>query len=724
MANNQLLASDNFTSGSLAAGWSLLNGATNTSAILVGTPNVAQPRNTTDTDGQVWTGLSWPNDQISECTISTLTAEAGSSIHLAVRWQQTSVSGYEIAINDGGVTLIRVDNGVTTTLGTVNGLTYTSGDVWALSAAGSCLTVFQNGNRLLTVGDATYTGGFPGFYSSSSVNVAHAQVSSWRGYSSVQQDGIWQKQGIVLAPTTSDLASSGIGIYEGCCIFDSNPQILTQFSSVYKLWFSVGPKTGSSVFYAESPDLKNWTRHSGAVIASVVTPGVIKNGSTYFLYCQSASLPGSGATQLYTSTDGINWTQFSASIFATGAYPLKPIAIVNGTWYALWGTLGTKGLSTVSLATAPDGKTWTASGSNPVISAQSTYPFPCVAQVGNTFYVWMQKGPSAPQNSAAADAFDPTECIRFSTTDFVHWSSPVISLHHSQMHEAVNVPVNNTQAVGGTAPIAIFNINNQANMLYFVSQGDNIGPAIAQVSLAIAPAPISSIVQFNEDAVQQSATDTFTEGTGTLPSVNPNWSNFSAVFTGTLKVVAGNLCEPNTTGLANCGCAYTGKTFSSSQYSEITVATAAVQHVITPLVLSNITNGNCYHAALSVLAGTQAFVAAITKIVGGSGFTLGPAVGITVNIGDVLRLAAVQTTVGPVISLYQNGSLITQVADTTSTALTSGSPGIYMQEASAGQTQISKWAGGSANQFPNFPSTLIDGMLNVIRQPLETLTQL
>jgi len=698
--NNQLLASDNFASGSLAAGWSAVPGQS-VCQVVAGPPNFTEANTVGTVAGQIWTGITWPNDHASEVTVTmTGSAVATTLIQLHVRNQGGgSYSGYRAIINDSGAWEIDVVTaGTPTSLTSGTGLTIAANDVWVLQAAGSCISLYQNGNRVGYVGDVTYTLGSPGYSQQATTTLNTNEVFSWRGYSAIQQDGIWQKQGVALAPIAADLASSGDGIYEANCLYDSNPQILAG-PNVYKLWFSAGPVLSSSVYYAESPDLQNWTRHSGAVIANVVSPTVIKVGATYHLYCQAASLPGSGATQHFTSSDGINWTLQSANVFSTGAYPLKPIAIVNGTWYALWGSLGASDFPSVNLATSPDGVTWTAYGSNPVISG--AYPFACVAQVGSTFYVWMQRGPSSGQNTAPASLFDPNESVRFSTTDFIHWTGPVHSFHHSQMFESLNTPVNNTEAVGGNAASAIFNINGKATMLVNASPGDNIGPQVAQFYTAVAPTSIANVVLFPEDAVAQTSSDSFARAAGTLASP---WTNVGAF--GTLKIVSSGLVEPSALN-TDSFMVYSG-TFSTSLYSEITVATSSVAKNICPCI-ANTAGTAIYFTNILGPTGTQGFTAQIGYYNGSVNLFFTPLVGLTIQVGDVIRLSLVRSATSDVLSIFQNGSLISQGVNFTQPA--SLLPGIYLTEASAGQTQISLWAGGNANVIPNYPGSGIFGEL-------------
>ena len=708
MANNQLIASDNFASGSLAAGWGTFSILSQSQ--ITGSPFVAEPNSTGTNAGQLWTALGALTDQISEVTTGTFTSEANTILNLTVRFSSSIFSGYAVQLTNGAWSILKWTNSVSASLASGSGLTFAAGDVWTFSAAGSLLSLYQNGRRVGYIVDNTYTSGYFGFYQLATGAVTHMQIASWRGYNAIQQDGIWQKQSIVLAPSSAEANALGWGVYEGSCIQDGNPQILSQ-SPVYKLWFTAGATGSQSVYYAESLDLKTWSRYGSAVLANFTAPQVIRVSGTYHMYCQPQATQGSGNIAHYTSSDGLNWSQQSANVLAlgaggtwdaTGIDPLKPIANINGTWYALYGGFGTSSSYHVGLATSPDLNTWTKYAGNPVISPQTNgpagvYPFPCWALVNGTYYVWMQVGPSSLQDSTVGNYVNPGETARYSTTDFIHWSGPVHSIHHSQMWEGVNTPTSTGQAMGANAPIAIFDINGKANMLVGMASGDIIQPSDTQYSLAIAPASIASIVKFNEDAVQQTATESFTEGVGSLPSPWATFGGFSA-----FKIVSGNLCEPGSTGGVNCGAAYTGIS-SSNQYSEITLQTVSADTFLSPSVYSGMTS--CYYVAISGIAfGTAGFVAQITRYTG-SNTTLGPAVGITMQQGDVLRLSVVQGTAGPIISLFQNGSLITQTVDLTSSALVGGNPGFVGSETTAGHTQISLWAGGNANVTPNYPPT-------------------
>src|SRR5260221_11361604 len=120
MANNQLLASDNFGSGSLAAGWAVFP-TFSKCQVVAGSPNVTEANVVGTAAGQIWTGLTWPKDQISEVTIQALTPNANSStITLSTRinlLNGANGSGYLASFSGGtsagtgSLAVFRYDNG-------------------------------------------------------------------------------------------------------------------------------------------------------------------------------------------------------------------------------------------------------------------------------------------------------------------------------------------------------------------------------------------------------------------------------------------------------------------------------------------------------------------------------------------------------------------------------------------------------------------------------------
>lgn len=690
MANNQLLASDSFASGSLAAGWSAVPTKT-LGVITASAPYYAEASGLSTVSQQIFTGISWPEDQISEMTIQTLTAESGSLAYLAVRISNSAFSGYQANLNNGTALIVRYDNGTPTQVGsTVTGLTIAAGDVWMLQAAGSVISLYQNSKRILFVADTTYTSGYPGFGNYSSVNVTHSQTASWRGYNAVQQDGIWQKQGIVLAARSSDLASSGFGVFQPCVFWDTNAQILS--GTVLKMWFSGGGTT-ANIYYAESTDGKSWSIYASAVLSGYANGIVVKYSGTYYMFCQPSASQGSGNIALYTSSDGLSWTQQSTNILAPGGsgawdnahfYMLCPPVLLGGTWYMLYTGANASGLYSLGIATASSlTGTWTKYASNPVLSKGA--PETNVVLVNGVYYTWLSSGPTSGTNQ-----FNPTQAIRYQSTDLLSWSNPVHSLHSSQLFESINA---NT---GQCAPCSIVDVGGKAYFYTISAPNDGSAPQDYQIGLSIAPTSIANLVLQSEDGTQQVARDGFTSGTGNLSA---NWSTPTG---GTkLQIIAGNIVEGTATNTV-CLMAYTGASFSSNQYSEITVQTMAASSYLAAYVRMQTGAKTLYGVNLQGPTGSANAFLQVIKVVSGTQTTIGPAISVTPAVGDVFRTTVIDGSDGnPIISIFQNGVQLLQVEDY-GTPITGGYPGMATYSATLTNAQISAWTGGNANVIPSY----------------------
>ena len=705
MANNLLLASDNFASGSLAVGWTQLPSCVAKTQVIVGTPNVSEPVTAANSTnyGQYWSAITWPNDQISEITINNLASVNNTFTSLVVRASASTTQRYQldVAFSSGAykLTVSSISSsGVVTQLGSPTAtITPVAGDVVTFAAIGISISVYYNHARIFYIADTSIKSGFPGFIqlANSTSAIANTQVSSWRGYSAVQQDGIWTKQQIIATPLITD-GSKGLELHSQI-LFEGGAQVLS--GTVYKMW----PDGNGNTYYAESLDCINWTFLGGATPTPVISgqnqTAVIKVGSTYYAYCQST--PGTTPIQCYTSTDGITFANQSTNCIATGSgtwddfaiYPFYAIVNVAGTFYGFYGGTNSNAyLFSTGLATSTDGIAWTKylGTGGPVITGGGNA---CgITQSAGVYYTWCQTAQPGQGNANAPD-FDPAESVRYKSTNLTTWTKDVKSIHHSGMAESLNA---NTGY--GTTNGYLMTVGGMTYNILTVGGGDAITPVVPQIMLATSTATIAQIVLNPEDAAQYVATDGFTGGAGSL---GPNWTTPTG---GTaLQVVSGPYVEPTTT--AFCSAVYTGKSFGANHFSEVTLEALTGtlgQSTIQPIVIMSAAAVTGYEGQILSPTGTSDAAARISKRVAGSGTVIGPTITIEPSLGDVFRLQVVTGSDGfPTLSLFQNGFLILQVQDTSTTPLTTGSPGIgAFSSLGIADAQISAWGGGNANVSP------------------------
>lgn len=202
----------------------------------------------------------------------------------------------------------------------------------------------------------------------------------------------------------------------------------------------------------------------------------------------------------------------------------------------------------------------------------------------------------------------------------------------------------------------------------------------------------------------QLVSDSMTEGTtltqvaadsfqrGTVGNLGVNWSVNSTEGGGGFQLVA-NLVETTANAKHTYGYWGGGQTFDNDQYSEFTINTLAASNFTGPGVRMTSTathggtNGDGYLIQISAALGSSGSVV-ILKRSGGVQSTLATYTSKTINVGDVIRISAVGTT----ISAFQNGvSLGTPATDS---VIISGLPGFWMDTNAAANCKISAWAAG------------------------------
>ena len=179
--------------------------------------------------------------------------------------------------------------------------------------------------------------------------------------------------------------------------------------------------------------------------------------------------------------------------------------------------------------------------------------------------------------------------------------------------------------------------------------------------------------------------------------------NFTIVsdvdFTGSLKVIAGNLCEPtNTTqpggALWSAAIAAPSGTWPADQYSQVVIATGTGVDTFYLMVRQGAFNsGTQYLVNFNVATGTAS--GTLFAIVGGTAHSLTTFASKTIRVGDTLTF----TVVGNVLTLVNTTTAVTIVSFTdTNNYIASGSPGFGAQNSTAiADTQVSLFAAG-ANQ--------------------------
>jgi hypothetical protein len=172
-----------------------------------------------------------------------------------------------------------------------------------------------------------------------------------------------------------------------------------------------------------------------------------------------------------------------------------------------------------------------------------------------------------------------------------------------------------------------------------------------------------------------------------------------ANFTGSLKAIAGNLCEPVAVATA-CASVYSaaiaapGGTWPADQYTEVTLTTFNGGGVASFVYLfvrqGSAASGTQYLFSMGGVATTFSLFA----VVSGTVHTLVSATSITAAQGDVWRLSIT----GNVLSWSRNGTVIGTFTDTNN-FVASGSPafGLQATATSIADAQTALWAAG-ANQ--------------------------
>lgn len=308
----------------------------------------------------------------------------------------------------------------------------------------------------------------------------------------VERNATWDKQGIVIS-------ESGKGVMEPSVIYDSSPQILT--GNVFKLWYGAFATGSYLVYYAESANGIDWTKYSGNPVLNTrektVRPYVLKNGATYFMYVMGGTTEQ--AYDRWNSTNGLSWQKDKDNTLTIGSgwdgnNLGNPCVWVEGSsWKMLYEACGTKWQ--IGLATSSDGKTWTKSGSNPVLSGTGSCGGPHCFKIGSTYYLWFHEAPSGGL---------PTDICRASSTDLITWT------HYGGDYYPVFPRTKTWEGVGSsTGQVADAHLVEALNKTWiYYTATPNQTLSSFKIACAYTTYSMSDLVKTAENAVHNIAQDT------------------------------------------------------------------------------------------------------------------------------------------------------------------------------------------------------------------------
>lgn len=168
---------------------------------------------------------------------------------------------------------------------------------------------------------------------------------------------------------------------------EDSPTAVLKEDGRYRLWYHAISGTTRQIGYAESTDGLTWTKFAGNPVLTpgpagawdadtVCEPRVIHVGAQYDMFYTHCA--GSHGIGLATSPDGKTWTKYSGNpvltVGSSGAWDSLQVSwgevYYDGQRFFMWypgNNSSTTGFS-LGLATSTDGKTWTRSPNNPVMT--------------------------------------------------------------------------------------------------------------------------------------------------------------------------------------------------------------------------------------------------------------------------------------------------------------------------------------------------------------------
>ena len=180
---------------------------------------------------------------------------------------------------------------------------------------------------------------------------------------------------------------------EPTVIYEGNPQILTNYINVFKMWWRGNWNSPYTINYAESANGINWTQYSGnpLITGDYAQPDVFHFGNTYYLYLETDS--GLELCRFHSS-NGINWV-YDGIVLTTGTWDnsLANAWIQYNSakdWSMIYDGMDRETSTYVWMegyATSTDGgMTWTKHSGNPVIGFSGVW----FGKYDGTYYFWGQ----------------------------------------------------------------------------------------------------------------------------------------------------------------------------------------------------------------------------------------------------------------------------------------------------------------------------------------------
>jgi MYXO-CTERM domain-containing protein len=206
---------------------------------------------------------------------------------------------------------------------------------------------------------------------------------SYAAYATSTDGLVWTKYAAnpVMSPSVAWEGAGGTN-------HENSPTAILKEGGIYKLWYHGITGTTRQIGYAESADGLTWTKYAGNPVLTpgpsgawdadtVCEPRVVRVGAQYYMFYTHCA--GSHGIGLATSPDGKSWTKYAGNPVLTigppGAWDDTQVSwagvYYDGQRFFMWypgrKSTDTGGFS-LGFATSTDGRVWTRSPNNPVMT--------------------------------------------------------------------------------------------------------------------------------------------------------------------------------------------------------------------------------------------------------------------------------------------------------------------------------------------------------------------